>query len=136
MFETLARDEAEHMARIKGLHGKLVAAGSWPENVAIQVAGTDIRETLERLVRTDGAAEEHDDDDVKAIKAGIEFETKGEKLYAELAKACENVAERTFFAFLSGIEREHRLSLTDTLHYLEDPESWLTTHERGGLDGA
>ena len=136
MFKTLARDEAEHMKRIKGLHGKLVDGGSWPEDVSIEVAGTNVKEVLDGIVGTDGSAEGQDQDDVAALKQGIEFETNGEKFYAELSEVCDNPMEKTFFKFLSGIEREHRLSLTDTLHYLEDPESWMETHERSGLDGA
>ena len=136
MFDTLARDEAEHMARIKKLHGKLVDSGSWPEEVTIEVAGTNIKDVLDGIVGKEGSAENHDDDDVKAIKRAIGFETNGEQFYAELSKACENKQEQEFFQFLSTIEREHKLSLTDTLAYLESPETWLEEHERAGLDGA
>lgn len=136
MFDTLARDEAEHMARIKKLHGKLVDEGSWPEDVKIDVAGTNVKDVLDGLVGKEGSAEDHDNDDVKAIKRAIDFETNGEKFYAELAQTCENPKEKEFFDFLSTIEREHKLSLTDTLGYLEDPQSWLEEHERIGLDGA
>lgn len=136
MFDTLARDEAEHMARIKKLHGKLVDEGSWPEAVTIEVAGTNIKDVLNNVVKQEGSSEDHDNDDVKAIKRAIDFETKGEKFYADLAQVCDNSKEKEFFDFLSSIEREHRLSLTDTLHYLDDPESWLEQHERQTLDGA
>ncbi len=136
MFRTLARDEAEHMTRIEGLHGKLVESGSWPEDVKIDVAGTNVKDVLEGMVGSSGSAEGSDADDVAAIEQGIEFETRGEKFYAELAGVCENPMEKAFFTFLSEIEREHRLSLTDTLHYLRDPQSWHEKHERSGLDGA
>lgn len=136
MFEILARDEQEHMTRITKLHAKLVSAGSWPETVQIEVAGTNIRDVLDGMVADTGSAEDHDDDDTRAIERAIAFETNGEKFYAELARSCANPMEQKLFAFLSGIEREHRLSLTDTLHYLQDPESWLEQHERSGLDGA
>jgi len=136
MFETLARDEQEHMERIKGLHGKLVGEGSWPEAVCIEVAGTNVKDVLDELVGQVESKENHDGDDIKAIRQGIEFETNGEKFYAELSETCTNPQEKTFFKFLSGIEREHKLSLTDTLEYLENPESWLEGHERSGLDGA
>jgi len=136
MFDTLARDEREHMERIQGLHGKLTAEGSWPETVKIDVAGTNVKKVLDELVGNVGSAEDHDDDDTKAIKRAIAFETNGEKFYAELARVCENPKEREFFDFLSTIEREHKLSLTDTLAYLEDPSAWLEEHERAGLDGA
>ena len=134
MFDTLARDEAEHMARIKKLHGKLTSDGSWPEDVPIEVAGTNIKDVLEGLVGKETA--DHDDDDIEAIKKAIGFETNGEKFYRELAQVCENPKEKEFFEFLSGIEREHKLSLTETLAYLEDPEAWHAEHERAGLDGA
>jgi rubrerythrin len=136
MFDTLARDEAEHMARIKKLHAKLIADGSWPEEVAIAVAGTNIKDVLEGLVGQEGSAADHDDDDVAAIKRAIGFETGGEKFYEDLSKACENAMEKEFFEFLSSIEREHKLSLTATLAYLVDPQSWHEEHERSGLDGA
>ena len=71
-----------------------------------------------------------------AIQKAIDFEARGEKFYEELAEACENPQEQQFFEFLSEIEREHRLSLVDTLAYLQDPQAWLEQHERITLDGA
>jgi rubrerythrin len=136
MFDTLARDEREHMTRVAALHEKLTKAGSWPETVAIEVAGTNITKVIASVLDEVGSAADHDDDDVASIKRAIVFETNGERFYGELAKACENPKEREFFDFLSGIEREHKLSLTDTLAYLVDPEAWLEQHERSGLDGA
>jgi rubrerythrin len=136
MFETLAHDELEHMTRITGLHAKLTQTGSWPETVKLEVAGTNIATVIDKTLDHVGSATEHDDDDVAAIKRAITFETNGERFYAELTRVCENPQEKEFFSFLSGIEREHKLSLTDTLAYLVDPEAWLEQHERSGLDGA
>ena len=50
MFAQLAKDEEEHMHRIRGLHEKLIGAGNWPKDVPIQVAGTDIKKVLDTLV--------------------------------------------------------------------------------------
>lgn len=136
MFQNLARDEQEHMTRIQALHGKLLSDGKWPEAMPITVAGTVITETLNGLVGKTGSAKDHDDDDEAAIRKAIDFETKGELFYKDLAKACANPQEKAFFDFLAGIEREHRLSLTDTLAYLEDPAGWMEAHEKITLDGA
>lgn len=136
MFTNLARDEQEHMTRIKGLHEKLIAKGAWPEDMPIEVAGTTITATLNGLVGKTGSARDHDHDDEEAVRRAIDFETKGELFYKDLAKACTNPRERTFFEFLSNIEREHRLSLIDTLAYYENPEAWLEEHEKINLDGA
>ena len=136
MFDNLAKDEQEHMERITKLHQRLLSDGKWPEQMPIEVAGTDVKKTLDSLVSKAGSAEDHDDDDVRALEKAIAFEAKGSKFYAELAQVCDNPMERNFFSFLSRIEREHHLSLTDSLAYLKDPEAWSMERERAGLDGA
>jgi rubrerythrin len=136
LFQTLAQDEREHMTRIRGLHEKLVGDGSWPEDVAIEVAGTNIQRSLSEMTRVASVTNLHEEADIAALKQGAEFEAKGSKFYADLAEACDNLQEQKFFKFLSGIEREHLLSIKDSIFYLEDPEGWLESHERQGLDGA
>lgn len=135
LFETLAEDEQEHMTRLRALHGRLTADGSWPADVPIEVAGTNVKQVLESLGR-DRESAAHEDDDIAALNKGIGFEQNGSKFYAELAEACDNPQERKFFSFLAGIEREHMLSIQDSLFYLEDPQGWLEEKERSGLDGA
>lgn len=136
MFNQLAKDEEEHMNRIRELHEKLTAEGKWPADVAIQVAGTDIRKVLDQTVSKAGSSEDHDDDDLKALQKAAAFEAKGAKFYADLAATCENPMEKTFFEFLAKIEREHRLSINDSIAYLEDPEAWMMAAGGAGLDGA
>jgi rubrerythrin len=136
MFAQLAKDEEEHMNRIRGLQQKLIGEGSWPADMPIEVKGTNINETLDSLVSKTGSHADHDDDDIAALRKAIDFEAKGVDLYNSLAKVCDNPMEKNFFTFLATIEREHHRSLTDALAYLEDPEDWMMRHERGGLDGA
>lgn len=136
MFKELAKDEQEHMRRIRGLHGKLVAEGAWPTDVRIEVAGTDITRVLDELVGLESSAAGHDHDDIVALEKAAAFESSGATFYAELAAACDNPQEQEFFAFLANIEREHHLSVTDSLAYLQDPEDWMMQHGRAGLDGA
>ncbi len=136
MFEMLAKDEEEHMRRIRDLHEKLVGEGNWPADVPIDVAGTNVKQTLDGLLGKAGSQAEHDDDDIAALTKAIAFEAKGADLYAKLAEASENPMEKNFFAFLHEIEQEHQLSLTDALEYLQDPQDYFLRHERAGLDGA
>lgn len=136
LFETLAADEQEHMTRIQGLHQRLLDDGSWPEDVPIEVAGTNIKVALAEVSRMGDGAAEHDADDIAALKQGVEFEQGGSRFYNELAAACDNPQEAKFFRFLAGIEREHLLSIQDSLFYLEDPEGWHEAHEHQHLDGA
>jgi rubrerythrin len=136
LFETLASEEKEHMTLIRRLHEKLVADGSWPEDVPIEVQGTNVKTVLDGFWRDSQAAADHDSDDLEALKKSIAFEEKGATFYAELAQTCQNPQEQKFFKFLAGIEREHMLSLQDSYYYLEDPEGWLESKGRAGLDGA
>lgn len=136
MFENLAQDEKEHMERIQHLHQKLLADGSWPENMPIQVKDTNIRQVLENLVNQSGSSVDHNRDDESALEKAAEFESNGSTFYSRLAEACTSPMEKNFFKFLSRIEREHYLSISDSLAYLKNPETWLMEHERAGLDGA
>ena len=136
LFKTLAEEEEEHMTRITALHKKLVGAGAWPEDVAIEVSGSNVKKALSDFRRDLASTQEHDDDDIAALKKSIESEKGAAELYNNIAKASQNPQEVTFFKFLSEIEREHMLSLEDSLAYLEDPQSWLEADGRQGLDGA
>ena len=136
MFDTLAADEKAHMKKIGELHQKLVESGEWPADLPLEVSGTDIREQFTAIASDAQSADEHDQDDIAAIRKAISFEAQGAKLYAQLADASANPVEKKFFRFLSLIEREHQLSLNDTLAYFEDPEGWLMEIEGMRLDGA
>jgi rubrerythrin len=136
MFKSLAQDEEEHMTRIRALHEKLVSGGSWPEDLPIEVQDTNIRDVLDGLVEKQGSAADHDRDDEDALERAAEFEAKGAKFYSDLAGICDNPMEKDFFSFLSRIEKEHHLSVVDSLAYLRDPQAWMMEHERSGLDGA
>jgi rubrerythrin len=136
LFEALAEDEDEHKRRLAKLHETLKRDGAWPENVPIEIAGTSVRQKIDAVGRgtTDVAA--HDGDDLAALRKSESFESAGADFYRNLAEACTNPQEAEFFRFLSKIEREHLMSVRDSIYYLEDPSGWLASRERSGLDGA
>jgi rubrerythrin len=136
LFEALAADEDEHKKRLATLYNKLKSDGAWPETVPIEVAGTDVRRRLAAAERGSEEASRHDGDDLDALRKAESFEAAGGALYGNLAAACANPQEKAFFHFLAGIEREHLLSVRDSIAYLEDPQGWLSARERSGLDGA
>lgn len=136
LFFELAKDERDHMERIQALHSKLVSDGSWPVDVTLDVAGTNVKDVLEEVARDTSLQATPDAGEVEALKKGISFEQAGAVFYERLAKMCENPQEIAFFTFLAGIENEHLMSMRDTLTYLEDPQTWLDEKGRSGLDGA
>jgi rubrerythrin len=136
MFASIASDEDEHYNRILNLHKRLIQEGKWPETVPIQVKGTEVKNVLKKFVASVDTSSKSDTGDVEAVKIAIDFETKGEKFYGDLAKNVDNPMEKKFYDFLASIEREHRLSLQDTLEYFEDPAGWFRVKERHHIDGA
>jgi len=136
MFASIASDEEEHYNRILNLHKRLIQEGKWPETVPIEVKGTEVKNVLNKFVASADTSSKADTGDVEAVKIAIDFETKGEKFYSDLARSVENPMEKKFYEFLAFIEREHRLSLQDTLEYFEDPAGWFRVKERHTIDGA
>jgi rubrerythrin len=135
MFESIAKDEDEHYQRILELHKKLKEEGKWPETIPLKVKGTDMKSILKRVVESVDTSAKADTDDMEAVEIALDFEVRGENFYRELRDSVENPAEKEFYAVLASMEREHRLSLEDTLEYFKDPEGWYRTKERHHLDG-
>ncbi|MEJ5377601.1 MAG: ferritin family protein [bacterium] len=136
MFVSLAHDEREHMERIKALHGKLQEQGRWPQDVPLEVKGTQVREVLRSFAESPQRLSLADRDDLEAVRIAIEFEQKGEAFYRDLAQKVEAPEEKEFFNFLASMEHDHLVSLKDTMEYFQNPEGWFTAKERHTIDGA
>jgi rubrerythrin len=136
MFASIASDEDEHYRRILELHKRLQKDGKWPETIPLRVKGTEVKAVIQKLVDSVDTSSKADMDDMKAVEIAIDFETKGERFYGDLAQSVENPIEKKFYELLSFIEREHRLSLQDTYEYFKDPAGWYRIKERHHIDGA
>lgn len=136
MFASIAKDEDEHYQRILELHERLRKEGQWPETVPIKVKDTEVKSLMQKLVEAVDISAPIDKDDLEAVKIAIDFESKGEAFYRELAKSIDNLAEKKFYELLASMEREHLLSLKDTLEYFQDPAGWFRVKERHHIDGA
>ncbi|MGD8372418.1 MAG: ferritin family protein [Syntrophobacterales bacterium] len=135
MFQSIAQDEDEHYKRIQELHTKLQEEGRWPETIPLKVKGTDMKSILKKVVESVDTSATADTDDMEAVKIAIDFETKGEAFYSNLRDSVEDPVEKEFYGVLANMEREHRLSLEDTLDYFKDPEGWYRMKEKHTLDG-
>ncbi|UCG14557.1 MAG: ferritin family protein [Deltaproteobacteria bacterium] len=135
MFQSLANDEAEHYQRLLQLHKKLKAEGRWPETIPLKVKGTDMHSVLKKVVESVDTSAKADTDDMEAVQIAIDFEAKGEKFYSDLRDSVDNPVEKEFYRVLAAMEREHRLSLEDTLEYFKDPEGWYRMKEKHHMDG-
>jgi rubrerythrin len=136
MFQSIANDEAEHYQRILELHDRLKQEGKWPETLPLKVKETELKSALKKVIVSVDTSAQADTDDMEAVKIAIDFEAKGEKFYSDLRDAVDNPREKEFYGMLASMEREHRLSLEDTLDYFKDPEGWYRIKEGHTLDGA
>lgn len=136
LLQTLASEEKDHKEWIGKLHTKLLADGTWPVDVDLDMVDSNVTQELKKLDYKADATKAHDGDDIDALVAAVKFEKDAADFYTELMGKCENPKEKEFFKFLSKIEHDHMLSIEDSLSYLKDPETWFATTERPGLDGA
>jgi rubrerythrin len=135
MFATLAQDENEHYQRLQELHKKLSREGTWTENIPLTVKGSDLMNVLKTFLAKVENDTPADIDDQEAIKIAIAFEEKGYLFYAGLRDAVDNPEEKKFFNILAEMEKEHLMSLQDSLLYMEDPGGWFATKEMTNVDG-
>ncbi len=135
MFAQIATEEDEHFKKILALHKRLKEQGQWPETLPLEVKGTQVKDVLKKFVEAVDTSSKGDGNDLEAVKTAIDFETKGELFYAELARTVDNPMEKKFYEFLASMEREHRLSLEDTMEFFVDPSGWYRIKERLNADG-
>lgn len=136
MFNAIAEDEDEHYRRLQELYNKLEERDKWPDDFSTDISSSKVKELFDKTIAEAKPVAQGDEEDAAAIKVALEFEERGEKFYADLAEKAEHEAEKKFFELLSSMEREHRLSLEDTLDYLTDPQGWTERMGRRHLDGA
>ena len=136
MFLEIADEELEHHERLKQLHEKWEKEEKWPENVPLEVAGSNLKTTMQRVIDETQNLEPGDVDDLEAVRTAIAFEADGVKFYEKLKDSSQDEREKAFFALLSAIENEHLQSLIKTEAFFLDPAQWYQQNEHSGLDGA
>jgi rubrerythrin len=131
MFASIARDEEEHCRRLQQLHGEKLRTGVWPESIPRVIGTASIPEIISALPELADAADAPADmDDLQAVQTAIDFEQKAYAFYAGLGTRAAAAPVKDFFESLAAIEREHLVSLKDTLLYFEDPAAWFAAREK------
>jgi rubrerythrin len=136
MFEKIAAEEKQHYERLRQLQEKWRGGERWPEDVPLSVSGTEVKSFIRSIAREASTLPAGNENDLAAVRTALDFEARGEKFYAVLRDQSADPREKAFFDLLSGIEREHYLSLKDMEEFLTDPAAWYKKKERSGwLDG-
>ena len=136
MFKQIADEEKEHYEMLKKLYEKWEQKKKWPATVPLKVKKSLTAYILKSMSGKKSARIAGNDDDLKAIRTAIDFETRGVALYTKLEKQSTESKEKVFFNLLACVERDHLLSLRDTEQFLTDPATWYQNIEKPMLDGA
>lgn len=132
IFEELAVQEDYHIVMIKKIYAQLKENKSLSRWIT-STHGTE--SNLEKIFKESLVEKaKASDDDLTALKFGLEREEKSITYYETLAKETESPFEKRFYLTLSYEERGHYLRILDAVEYLTDPVGWLYVSERGNED--
>ena len=128
MFESLARDEEQHLKILQQQYRAVTKDGKW-------LSLADAREATEPPPDLDLFPEEAEDllppdaDDLKALELAMGFEKRGYDLYKAAAATATDLTAKAMYEFLVQEESRHYELLQNTHHYLKDKGLWYFQDE-------
>jgi rubrerythrin len=132
IFKELAAAEDYHITVIKEIYDKMVNGKPLTEWITETHAPHRLDKVFkESLIEKAQASE----DDLDALRFGLEREEKSISYYEALAGETESPFEKRFYLTISYEERGHYLRLVDAVQYLKDPAGWYYVSERDMVDG-
>lgn len=134
IFTNLAYEELKHIKRIKEVFDALVSNGKFPEqlpkseNLPWKNIFRDALNKFKDLVNPKML-------ELDSIKLGLDFESKGYKMYDDLAKKAANPLEKEFFETLRDEEEGHYLAIENLKKFIENPVDWYGELEHHIFEG-
>lgn len=133
LFQSLANDELVHLRRVTEIFEALQNRQEWPqtqghEAKTFHTIFEEAKERLKEIVKPQ-------EDDIEALKLGLELEERGYKFYHDLAEEASDKPEREFFQELAAAEDNHYQIIQSTIKYLESPEDWYADQEHQIYEG-
>ena len=132
VFEELARQEDFHIERILSLYDQMKKEQAFKEWITAVAGVGKLEKVFQESLQEKAQASE---DDLNALRFGLEIEDKSVKFYENLATHALDSYEKRFYLTLSHEEREHYLRIMDSIEYLSDPAGWFYTKQRSMVDG-
>ena len=132
IFEELAVQEDYHIIMIRKIYDGM----SRDQSLSQWITSSHDTLKLEKIFKDSLLQKaEVSEDDLAALRFGVEREEKSIAYYETLAGAAETYFEKRFFLSLSYEERGHYLRIMDAIEYLTDPAGWFYVTERDMVDG-
>lgn len=132
MLERLARDEQDHMKRIKEVYEAIEGKRDWDsikvnsdeESVTFQTIFDRLKSELHQSTEELGS---HGVDDEEVIETAINLENHAKFFYAESAKKAKDTKVKEFLEILAQEEEGHYKALRNINNFMSDPANWFAT---------
>jgi len=124
VFETLAKDEVEHVRILQAEYENIQKQGEWMKLSAAQVCVPSAPLKLFPAKRDAALAVPANAKDVDALNLAMEFEEKGYHAYVKLGAETSDLEGKKVFNFLAKQESSHYLFLRKTHEYLTTQGTW------------
>jgi len=131
VFEQLAQEEDLHIKKINEVYHLLKEEKplGWITSVG---DSSRVQKVFQECLMEQAKGAQ---DEIQALHFALAREEESIKYYENLAAQTDNNKEKRFYLTLSREERDHYLTILDSIEYLTDPVGWLQVHEKTGLEG-
>ncbi|MGD0828635.1 MAG: ferritin family protein [Desulfobaccales bacterium] len=134
ILEYLAESEKYHIEKLNEIYRNLEKDPAWTESMA---AFSPPRHEPDICVLAMAQSDQdtRSEDDLQALRTGIQMEDCSIDYYTKLARESKNPLGRRFFMSVAHEERGHYLTLMDMHNYLTMPEDWFYVKQMSNVDG-
>jgi rubrerythrin len=137
VFQTLARDEVQHIRLLQAEYDAIQKEKDWME---LDVAKVCLPSTPLKVFpdkRRASLVIRKKATDLDALKLAMDFELKGYEGYVQAGKETDDSKGKQVFAFLAKQENSHYVFLQKTLDYLTTKGAWYFEEQEFPMfDGA
>jgi rubrerythrin len=136
MFQSLAHDELQHIARLQGEYDSLLNRGEW---LTVQQAAACALPDTKALFPKDRAKIDElikgASSDLDALQLAIEMEKDSYRAYKSEAEKASNQDAKAVFEGLAQEEHNHLETLENTYTYLANTAEWFQVKEKPIFEG-
>ena len=124
VFQTLAKDEVEHIRLLQAEYDQIVNDSEWMELDEAKVCEPQTPLRLFPDQRDAALVIPANATDMDALKLAMDFEERGYKAYKKAQKGTDDPNGEKVFAFLAKQENNHYVFLQNTYDYLTNEGAW------------
>ncbi len=135
MFQSLAKDELTHIAKLNSIYENLKNGQPWPTAEQLNEAVKRTYAVFPTDPKKMEALRSRASTDLDALKVGQEMEKDSISAYMAAAKRAENSDAKNLFEKLVEEERLHLTTLENTYDYLAKTGSWFQVTEGHIFEG-